>query len=90
MNTEWELGTSEQKTTKATKEDASVSQQIVIPCEIVIEPGDSQRQAKIRLSASGETVVEGFENDLDKGILFTVSLIVDAHARLLAKWAKSR
>ena len=67
-----------------------MSQRIVIPCEIVIEPGDSQRQTKISLSASGETVVEGYEDNLDKGVRFTVSLIVEAHARLLAKWAKSR
>ena len=65
-----------------------MSGEIVIPCELTITPGGGYgRQNKLRLSASGETVFDAFEDTLSPEERRVAAQIVEAHARLLSKWA---
>jgi len=60
---------------------------ITIPCELTITPGGGHGQAnKLRLSVSGETVFDDFENSLSLEELNIVRAIAKAHTRLLVKY----
>lgn len=64
-------------------------ERIVIPCELIIIPGGETRQNHIRLSASGETVADDFEEYVDKDTAAVAKKIAAAHSRMLSKWSQS-
>jgi len=60
---------------------------MVIPCELRITPGGGRgRQNKLRLSVSGETVFDEWEQSLSPEQKAVIGQIAQAQARLLAKY----
>lgn len=62
---------------------------IVIPCELKLTPsGGRGQQNKVRLSVSGETVFDDWEQSLSLEQAEVVAEILQAHARLVGKYSQ--
>jgi len=66
-----------------------MAEHITVACELVVTPGGSSTQNRIRLSVMGETVVDDYEACLDAGVTKVVGLILSAHSRMVSKYAQT-
>lgn len=64
-------------------------QPIVIPLELKIIPGGLSSQNRIIVTASGETVIDEYEQHISAGFREAIGKCCEAHARLMHKFGGS-